>query len=137
MVSLGVTDVARAGAFYESVGFERPHDLPDIVFLRTAGPVLALYGWDDLAADVSVPSKGSGFRGVTLACNLDSEDAVDSVYAEWLKAGAESVRVPEKKEWGGYSGYVADPDGHLWELAYNPSTRIMEIGSDGVMRLVR
>lgn len=136
IITLGVTDVARAGDFYESVGFERPHDLSEIVFLRTSGPVLALYGWDELAEDASVPSKGSGFRGVTLACNLDSEESVDTAYRTWLEAGAESVRAPVKKDWGGYSGYVADPDGHLWEIAYNPSTRLMQVGPDGVLRLV-
>ncbi|MBA3265619.1 MAG: VOC family protein [Nocardioidaceae bacterium] len=136
LVTLGVKDLDRAGSFYESVGFQRPHDLPGIVFFRTAGPVLALYGWDELAADAQVPSEGSGFRGVTLACNVDSSEAVDATYRAWLRAGAKSVREPVDKEWGGYSGYVADPDGHLWELGYNPSTDLMEIGPDGILRLV-
>lgn len=135
IITLGVADVERAASFYATVGFER-HDLPDIVFLRTAGPVLALYGWDDLADDAAVPAAGSGFRGVTLACNLDSIGAVDAAFAQWLAAGARDVRAPVAKEWGGYSGYVADLDGHLWELAYNPSTALMRIDPDGVLRLV-
>jgi len=136
LITLGVSDVARAADFYQRVGFERAHDLTEIVFLRTAGPALALFGWDDLAEDAAVSAEGSGFRGVTLACNLDSPEAVDVTYASWLEAGAQRVRMPELKEWGGYSGYVADPDGHLWELAHNPSTSIMTIGDDGVLRLV-
>ena len=136
LITLGVRDVARAADFYERVGFERAHDLTEIVFLRTAGPVLALVSWDDLAKDAAVPPEGRGFRGVALACNLDSQEAVDLTYGIWLEAGAESVRTPVPKEWGGYSGYVADPDGHLWEIAYNPSTELMQIGPDGVLRLV-
>src|SRR5690606_10274572 len=107
LVTLGVRDVARAGDFYEAVGFERRHDLGDIVFLPTTGPVLALYGWDELAADAEVPAEGSGFRGVTLAVNLDSRAHVDGAFATWLAAGAATVRAPVAKEWGGYSGYLA------------------------------
>jgi predicted lactoylglutathione lyase len=135
IVTLGVRDLDRARAFYEAVGFECPFDTGDIVFLRTSGPVLALYGWEQLAADAELPPDGAGFRGVTLACNLDSAEAVDRAYTDWVAAGAGSVVAPVAKEWGGYSGYVADPDGHLWELAYNPSTALLRIGPDGVLRL--
>ena len=137
LVTLGVRDVARAGDFYEAVGFERRHDLGDIVFLPTTGPVLALYGWDELAADAEVPAEGSGFRGVTLAVNLDSRAHVDGAFATWLAAGATTVRAPVAKEWGGYSGYLADPDGHLWELAFNPSQALMRLDGDGRLYLVR
>lgn len=136
IITLGVADLDRARNFYTAVGFEQPQEVPGIVFLRTAGPILALYGWDEFAEDAAVPAQGSGFRGVALACNLDSEADVDAAFDSWIAAGASSVRSPVKKDWGGYSGYVADPDGHLWELAYNPSTELMAIGPDGVLRFV-
>lgn len=72
LLTLGVRDVARAADFYEAVGFERRHDLGTIVFLPTTGPALALYDWDDLAADTGLPADGTGFRGVTMAVDLDS-----------------------------------------------------------------
>ena len=89
------------------------------------GSVLGLYEWSALADDAKVPSEGSGFRGVALAMNLASTDEVDAVFAEWVAAGATPKVDPHKAFWGGYSSYVADLDGHLWELAYNPyaSTR--------------
>lgn len=137
LVTLGVRDVARAGAFYGAVGFERRHDLGNIIFLPTTGPVLALYGWEALAEDAGLAPAGEGFRGVTLAVNLDSAEDVDTAFDVWLGAGATSVRAPVAKEWGGYSGYVADPDGHLWELAYNPSQTLMRLDSEGRLYLVR
>lgn len=135
LVTLGVHDVAAAADFYESVGFERRHDLGGIVFLPTTGTALALYGWDALAADTGRPAAGEGFRGVTLAMNLDSVSEVDQVFAAWVAAGATAVRAPESKEWGGHSGYVADPDGHLWEIAHNPSQALMRIDEHGRLHL--
>jgi catechol 2,3-dioxygenase-like lactoylglutathione lyase family enzyme len=127
LVTLGVADVARSTAFYESLGWRRSSaSVPSTTFFNTAGPVLTLFGHDDLAADAHLPAGGSaatgarGFRGVTLAINLESRDAVDAAYAEWVAAGATEVKAPEAVFWGGYSSYVADPDGHLWELAHNP-----------------
>jgi predicted lactoylglutathione lyase len=121
MVTLGVADVARSTSFYESLGWRRSSaSQPTITFFTMQGSVLGLYGRDDLAADASVPAGGSGFRAVTLALNCAGEAEVDVVFAEWLAAGATAVKQPERVEWGGYSSYVADPDGHLWEIAYNP-----------------
>lgn len=137
LLTLGVRDVASAADFYERVGFERRHDLGDIVFLPTTGPVLALYGWDELAQDAGVAPAGEGFRGVTLAVNLDSAEEVDTVFDTWLAAGATRVCTPLVKEWGGYSGYLADPDGHLWEFAFNPSQALMRIDAQGRLELVR
>ena len=126
LVTLGVADVARATAFYESLGWERlPASQPTISFFRLHSVTLALFGATDLAADALLPASAATFvpgqfRGVTLAINVLSPAAVDRVYGEWLAAGATVVKPPEPTEWGGYSGYVADPDGHLWELAHNP-----------------
>jgi predicted lactoylglutathione lyase len=121
MVTLGVVDVARSTAFYESLGWRRSTASEDtITFFAMQGSVLALYGREALANDAHVSAEGTGFRAVTLALNCDSRDEVDEVFAAWIAAGAGPVKAPEPVEWGGYSGYVADPDGHLWELAHNP-----------------
>ena len=121
LVTIGVADVARATAFYQSLGWRKAvASQPSVTFLVMAGSVLSLYGREDLADDAQVSSEGDGFRAVTLACNLDSPAQVDAAFAEWIQAGATAVKTPQLVFWGGYSGYVADLDGHLWELAHNP-----------------
>ena len=131
MVTLAVRDLARAAAFYEAAGFAKVFAQDGIVFLRTRGSALALYGWDDLAADATVEPAGSGFRGITLASNQPSESQVDATMARWVAAGAARVKPAARAEWGGYSGYVADPDGHLWEIAYNPGPLFQPGGALG------
>jgi uncharacterized protein len=125
LVTLAVTDVARSTSFYESLGWRRSSaSVESTTFFNTTGPVLTLWGHDDLAADAGVPPGdryGPGwFRGVSLAINFESREAVDAAYGEWVAAGAAELKRPEATAWGGYSSYVADPDGHLWELAHNP-----------------
>jgi catechol 2,3-dioxygenase-like lactoylglutathione lyase family enzyme len=115
LVTLGVADVARSTAFYESLGWRRSSaSLPVITFFNTSGPVLALFGRDDLAEDAAVDPAGSGFRAVTLSINVESASAVDATYGEWVRPP-----VPAVFE-GGRIAYVADLDGHLWEIAHNP-----------------
>jgi len=129
MVTLGVADLAASTAFYESLGWTRSTaSMPTITFFEMQGSVFGLYEWSALADDAKVPAEGSGFRGVTLAMNLASTDEVDDVFAEWIAAGAASVVEPHTAFWGGYSSYVADLDGHLWELAHNPYARLDDDG---------
>ena len=129
ILTLGVADIAGATAFYESLGWRRSAASQDsITFFQLEGSVLGLYEWNSLADDASVEADGSGFRGVACALNVHSADEVDAVYAEWVAAGGRGVRAPHKAFWGGYSGYVADLDGHLWEIAHNPYATI---GADG------
>jgi predicted lactoylglutathione lyase len=122
LVTLGVSDLSRATAFYTTLGFDKSSVSVegDVTFFRTAGSVLALYARERLAEDAGVAPEGTGFRGVALAMNCDSEDAVDQAFEQWASAGASIMKNPEHAAWGGYTGYVADLDGHLWELAYNP-----------------
>lgn len=121
MVTLGVADVARSSAFYEALGWRRSSASQDtITFFSMEGSVLAIFGRDALADDAGLDPSGSGFRGVSLALNCADRAEVEAVFAAWLAAGATSVKPPEAVFWGGYSGYVADPDGHLWEIAHNP-----------------
>ena len=81
---------------------------------------VGLFGREALALDAAVPAEGSGFRGVSLAINLATIELVDAAFDSWAAVGGTVVKRPHTAFWGGYSGYVADPDGHLWELAYNP-----------------
>ena len=91
-------------------------------FFKMDGSWLALYPKDKLAEDASVAPGGNGFTGITLAHNVDTKEKVDSVIEVAVKAGAKLVKKPQEVFWGGYSGYFADPDGYLWEVAYNPFT---------------
>lgn len=122
IVTLGVEDLDRAIGFYESLGLPLQDREPDdaIAFFALDGAWLALYPRDRLAEDATVDAAGEGFAGVTLAHNVDSETAVDERIEEASAAGAEVVKPSQGANWGGYSGYFADPDGHLWEVAYNP-----------------
>jgi uncharacterized protein len=130
LVTLGVADVSRSEAFYASLGWEVAVTAEDgLRVFRTQGAWLALYPRDSLAADAGVaPGSGQGFRDVALALNLDSPKEVDKAFELALKAGGSTLSSPEQKSWGGYSGYISDPDGHAWEVAYNP---LWPNGSDG------
>ena len=121
MITLGVRDVSRAAAFYEKgLGWPRMESPPEVAFFTLNGSWLGLYGRADLAADAGVSAAGSGFAGFALAHNVESEAAVDALLAQAAQAGGHIVRPAHKTDWGGYSGYFADPDGHLWEIAHNP-----------------
>lgn len=121
MITLAVRDLPAAIAFYEhGLGFPRMDSPPEVAFFTLDGTWLALYGREALAEDATVSDRGEGFEGFTLAHNVGSEREVDAVVAQAVAAGATLVKPPQKVSWGGYSGYFKDPDGHLWEAAYNP-----------------
>jgi hypothetical protein len=121
MITLGVEDLAAAVTFYEDgLGLPLMHATPEVAFFALSGSWLSLHPRAALAADADVSPEGSGFEGVTLSHNVASEAEVDAVMQEALDAGARQVRAPQPTEWGGYSGYFADLDGHLWEIAHNP-----------------
>lgn len=123
MITLGVRDLAAATAFYEQgLGLPRrpmPDDSP-VAFFELNGTWLGLFGHDDLARDAGVPADGNGFRGVALAHNLDSPAEVDTLLQQAVAAGATLMKAAHATDWGGYSGYFADPDGFYWEVAWNP-----------------
>lgn len=121
LVTLGVADVSVARAFYERLGFVASgFESADIAFFDMNGTVLGLYGNEALAEDAGVEADGAGFRSVSLAINLETKQAVDEALAFAESCGGEIVQPAREVFWGGYSGYFADPDGHLWEIAYNP-----------------
>ena len=121
MITLGVRDLKRSIAFYEEgLGFPRMESPPTVAFFTLNGTWLGLYGREALAEDAQVSPEGGGFNAFSLAHNVASEAEVDAVVRQAVAAGATLVKQPEKVFWGGYSGYFADPDGHLWEVAHNP-----------------
>lgn len=129
MFTLGVADLARSRSFYEALGFTAgPGSSENIVFFQLDALVLALFPRTPLAEDAEVADDGHGFDGVTLAHNYPSEEAVDAAMAHALASGATLKKKPQKVFWGGYSGYFADPDGHLWEVAYNPFVKVDDHG---------
>ncbi|TPW14919.1 MAG: hypothetical protein FD127_1111 [Acidimicrobiaceae bacterium] len=122
LVTLGVADLARSTAFYEALGWQRSSASVEgnITFFELGNVVLSVYGSSALADDAVQAVPTAGFRGVTLAITVSSTAEVDRVFAAWVAAGAAPVKDPVSVFWGGYSSYVADPDGHLWEIAWNP-----------------
>ena len=130
LVTLGVRDLAASRAFYRRLGWvESPPSNEHVAFFQCGGMVFALWGRDALAEDAGAAAPGKGFANVTLAQNVRSRDAVDAVLAEAKKAGATILKAGAEAFWGGYTGYVADPDGFAWEVAWNPGFAILPDGS--------
>jgi uncharacterized protein len=131
LVTLGVADVARASAFYQSLGWRASSASVsgEVAFFSTVGPVLSLYGVENLARDAGASADGSGFRGVTLAINVASAAEVDRVYGDWTDAGGTPLAAPTAADWGGFIAFVADPDGHVWEIAHNPYWTLDDVGN--------
>ncbi|MFF5177647.1 VOC family protein [Micromonospora sp. NPDC000316] len=127
LVTLGVTDVARAKAFYEQLGW-RGQEVEETVFFQAGGLALVLWGRDKLAADAGISNPGTG--AMTLAQNVRSRAEVDEVIATAIEAGAEVTKPARETFYGGYAGYFADPDGHMWEIAWNPG---FLLGPDGTL----
>jgi uncharacterized protein len=132
LITLGVADLAAAKAFYARLGWVEHGAQDGVAFYQMTGAVLALFGRADLAADQGRPGVALGTGAATLAQNFATEAEVDAAFAEALTAGATALKSPEKVFWGGYSGYWADPDGHVWEVAMNP---FWPLNADGSLTL--
>jgi catechol 2,3-dioxygenase-like lactoylglutathione lyase family enzyme len=134
MVTLGVADLARSRRFYEEGLGWKASGLGDgnVVFFQLGGIVLALWGRGALAEDARLPDAGSGFGGIALAHNVRRREEADAVLAQAEAAGGRILKPAQDTFWGGYAGYFADPDGHLWEVAWNPH---FTLGEDGSLRL--
>ena len=128
LVTLGVRDVDRARNFYEALGWRVTSGGEDIAFFQTGCLVVALWDRARLAEDSAV-ADGGGWGGVTLAHNVRSNDEVDAVIDEAKTAGATIGREPAPTFWGGYSAVFIDPDGHPWEIAWNPDWRLAPDGA--------
>lgn len=130
VVTLGVSDLEMSTEFYESIDFVKSNKSgSSITWFRTGGTVLALYPRHLLAEDIGIPDTGSGFSGATFALCLRSSECVDNFIEKVRSAGGRVVKQPQHVFWGGYSSYFADPDGHYWEVAYNPFTPVDESGN--------
>ncbi|GAB3354416.1 VOC family protein [Modestobacter lapidis] len=129
LVTLGVFDVARARAFYEALGW-RGQEVEQTVFFQAGGLAVVLWGRAALAADACVEDTGAAFGGTALAHNVRSPAEVDAVLAEAAAAGATVSRPAARTFYGGYAGCFADPDGHVWEIAFNPG---FPLGPDGAL----
>ena len=129
LITLGVASLPRSRAFYEALGWQPALAPEGVVFFQLQGAVLGLFGRTDLAADQGRPDAQLGTGAITLAQNFPTEAEVDHAFANALAAGAVPLKPPQKVFWGGYSGYFADPDGHVWELAMNPFWPLADDGS--------
>ncbi len=133
LITLGVADIARSEAFFAGLGWQKsPKSMDDLILYQLGGILFSLYPREELAADVGIPSAGSGFSGIALAQNTRSKDEVDEVLAQVEGLGGKVVKSAQEVFWGGYSGYFSDPDGHLFEVAYNP---FWELDANGAVVL--
>jgi len=128
LITLGVRDPARARAYYEALGWVLEEDLGPTVFYAMKGQKFGLFTLDGLARETGRPVASLKTGAATLAQTFNSPGEVDAMFAQAVAAGAEAVRAPFETDWGGYSSYVADPDGHLWEFAHNPFWPLDEDG---------
>lgn len=131
IVTLGVRDLQRSTDFYEALGWELTSSSmrDEIVWFRTSDSYLGLFGFEALAEDANAATTPrEGFDGVTLAICVENEDAVSAAIDDAVAVGATLLKAPVRAEWGGFSGYFADPDGYAWEVAYNPNFPIRQDG---------
>jgi len=122
LITLGVRDFKKSVEFYSEILGWKPSSSSsdDVMFFQAGGVVLSIYSHEKLAEDALVSAEGSGFAGFTLAYNAQSESEVDELISDLKSKGVKIAKEPQKVFWGGYSSYFADPDGYLWEVAYNP-----------------
>ncbi len=137
LITLGVADLARATDFYGRLGWAPSprFEGADVAFFQAGGIIVALWGRKALVTDAGLPSDASGDNPsgrIALAYNARSKDDVDAVIDEAGQAGGRVVKPAKDTDWGGYAGYFADPDGHLWEIAWNPGFTLL---ADGSVRL--
>ncbi len=137
IITLGISDLEKSRDFYESGLGWKPSPISDnykdIVFFKLGTLVLSLFPREALAEDAkTTPPAGGGFGGITLAHNARDKDTVDRIMERAAKAGATITKPAQNTSWGGYSGYFADPDGHLWEIAWNP---YLPLDENGVLQI--
>ena len=131
VITLGVNDIRASIAFYEALGFARKFRATGeaVAFFDTGGTVLGLFSWNQLAQDAMLPAypRPRAFRGATLAWNCRSTEEVDAVLDFAVSKGAALLKAPHSTDYGGYSGYFSDPDGHPWEVVVAPG---IDVGDD-------
>src|SRR5262245_14579809 len=130
LLTICVSDLVRSTAFYEALGFRRrARQAAGVAFFDAGGVVLSLWSASEMGKDAGIAvERPGGFRDVSLAWNVASTDEVDRGMARAVAAGARALRTPETAFWGGYTAYFADPDDHIWEIAYNPGFPLSDDG---------
>jgi uncharacterized protein len=129
MITLSVADLAISRKYYSNLGWhEAEGGNKMIAFYKMAGQFMALYSRAALQRDLGQPVPDGSTGSITLAKNYTTALGVDEAHAAALAAGATEITAPQETDWGGYSGFVTDPDGHLWEHAYNPFWQLDEVG---------
>lgn len=129
LITLGVADLARARRFYEEgLGWQRGNTHDEVAFYQLPGMILALWDRAALAEDAGVEHQPTGFAGIAIAYNTRSREEVDTMLEQFAAAGGRVTKPAVAAEWGGYSGYAADLDGHLWEVAWNPGWIVTDDG---------
>ncbi|MGX9357188.1 VOC family protein [Roseobacteraceae bacterium S113] len=131
LITLGVRDMDAAAAFYDALGWSRVDTQDGVIAYDLIGQTLGLYPLEKLAEDLGLPLERLGHGASTLGFNAQDRAGVDSVMAAAKAAGAEVIKDAQEVFWGGYHGYIADPDGHVWEIAHNPFS---PLGPDGAFR---
>src|SRR3954471_10099164 len=132
LITLGVSDLARSRTFYEALGWHG-QEVEETVFFQAGGLAIVLWARQQLAGDAAIEDAGSdGFGGIALAHNVRSDADVDAIMGEAEAAGATITHPAARTFYGGYAGYFADPDGHLWEISHNPG---FQLGADGTLRI--
>jgi uncharacterized protein len=129
LITLGVSDYARAKAFYAAIGWSPAMDVEETAFFQANGVVVVLWGRDKLAADMGLPDDGARWGGIALAHNVGSDEEVDRIIEDARANGAEISREPSRTFYGGYAGVFRDPDGHAWEVAHNPGFGLTDEGA--------
>lgn len=129
LITLGVDDLERSRKFYADMGWHAVREQDDVSFYQINGMALGLFGRASLAADQGRPDATLGTGAMTLAQNFRTKEDVDTAYAKALSVGASALKPPQDVFWGGYSGYYADPDGHVWEVGFNPFWPLNDDGS--------
>ena len=131
VITIGVADIKRSRAFYEKLGWKSSHkSTEEVVFFQLNGLILAIWGQEELAQDAGLQMKaGTQFKGVALAYNVRTKEEVAAILDLAQKLGGRITRKAQGVSWGGHTGYFTDPDGHLWEIAYNPFWPLDEKGN--------
>lgn len=130
LVTLATRDLARSTAFYEGLGWSRSvKEAPGIAFFQCGGAALALYPREEFFRDLGIEDDGSDVGGITVAYNARSRDEVDAVLGRVAALGGEIIKPGHEVFWGGYTSYFRDPDGHVWEVAWNPGFPVDETGA--------
>jgi catechol 2,3-dioxygenase-like lactoylglutathione lyase family enzyme len=129
LITLGVADIERSRAFYESLGWSPAREIEETLFFQANGVVLVVWGREKLADDMGIEDADPGWGGIALAHNVDSRDQVDAITEAARNAGAVITREPAETFYGGYAAGFRDPDGHVWEIAHNPGFPLLPDGS--------